>query len=383
MKRMYPLIKDCLKEFLDALDVIAREGKDMDVKVVYGNYTMDVIATCAFATKTNAHKEPDNLFMKNATAVFNQKLYRLIPHVLLPSSVLKFFRMYSAIEENVNEFFFDLTRKMIDERKSSKKKYNDFLDLMISAQKSDQTISDLEDTKESHHINLGQEELESQRKAYGNIKDKYLTDEEILAQAWVFFNAGYETTASTLTFASYELALNPVVQQRLYEEVTDAIDSNGDIDYDVLSTLPYLDAVISETLRLHSPIVRTLRQANQDYKLGNTGLTIKKGQLIEMPIYAIQHAPEYWENPMQYSPDRFLPENRHNIVPYTYLPFGGGPRNCIGMRFALMEAKVELAQVIRRFRLFRCAQTDVPLQLRPHHILHAPKRVVVGIEARG
>ena len=381
---MYPLIKGCLNEFLEALDVIASEGKDLDVKLAYGNYTMDVIATCAFGTKTNAYKDPNNQFMKNAIAVFNPKLYRLLIQVTLPTKILKLFKIYSTINENVNEFFFDLTRQMIKERKSSKKKYNDFLDLMISVQKSDQKIDvkDLEDTKEGHHVNMGEEELESQRKAYGNIKDKYLTDDEILAQAWVFFNAGYETTASTLTFATYELALNPSVQERLYQEVVSAVDSKGDIDYDVLSTLPYLDAVISETLRLHSPVVRTARQANEDYKLGDTGLTIKKGTVVEIPIYAIQHAKEYWPNPSQFSPDRFLSENRDQIVPYTYLPFGGGPRNCIGMRFALMEAKVGLAQVVRRFRLSRCANTDVPLQLKTHFILHSPKRVVVGIERR-
>ena len=251
---------------------------------------------------------------------------------------------------------------------------------MISVQKTD--AKDLEDTQESHHINMGEEELESQRKAYGNIKDKYLTDDEILAQAWIFFNAGYETTASTLTFATYELALNPSVQERLYEEVFSAVDSKGDIDYDVLSTLPYLDAVISETLRLHSPVIRISRQANEDYKLGHTGLTIKKDMVVEIPIYAIQHAPEYWLNPMQFSPERFLPENRDKIVPYTYLPFGGGPRNCIGMRFGLMEVKVGLVQVVRRFRLFRCPNTDVPLQLKTHLLLLSPKRVVVGIERR-
>ena len=381
MKAMYPSIKRCLNEFLESLDVIASEGRDLNVKQEFNNYTMDVIASCAFGTNTNVHKDSNNLFMKNALQVFNPKLYRTIAQAILPTRVLMVLNMYSTIDEKVNNFFFDLTRQMIQQRKASKKKYNDFLELMISAQKTIYKNNESEDTTEAHH-NLGQEEVDSQRKAYGNVKDKYLTDDEMLAQAWIFFNAGFETTASTLTFATYELALNPDIQQRLYEEVIGAIDSNGDIDYDLLSRLPYLDAVISETLRYHSPVVRTGRQANEDYKLGNTGLTVKKGQVIEIPIHAIQHAPEFWHNPNQFSPERFLPENRHKIVSYTYLPFGGGPRNCIGMRFALMEAKVGLAQVIRRFRLYRCAHTDVPLDYKTHLILQSPNRVIVGIERR-
>ena len=77
-----------------------------------------------------------------------------------------------------------------------------------------------------------------------------------------------------------------------------------------------------------------------------------------------------------------MPENRHKIIPYTYLPFGAGPHNCIGMRFALMEAKVGLAQVIRRFRLTRVEQTDVPLKLKISLALHSPQRVILGIEKK-
>ena len=387
MKKMYPMIKQCLNEFIEALDEYARDGKDVNVKDAYGNYTMDVIATCAFATKTNSHKDPNNQFIKSAMEVFNPKMYRLISFILLPRFVLKMMKMYGSARPWANEFFFDLTKHIIKERKASKKKYNDFIDLLITAEnniKSDKevVVRDENDVHEAHHVNEGQEELDSERKALSGISEKYITEDEMLAQSWIFFVAGYETTATTLTFATYELALNPDVQQRLYEEVLTAVDSKGDIDYDTLSRLPYLDAVISETLRIHSPVMRLVRVANEDYKLGNTGLTILKDQSIEIPVYALHHSEEFYEQPFRFIPDRFLPENRDNIVPYSYIPFGACPRNCIGMRFALMEAKVGLAQVVRRFRFLRTAQTDVPLQLKRSMFLHSAKRVVVGIEKR-
>lgn len=106
-----------------------------------------------------------------------------------------------------------------------------------------------------------------------NSSNKKLDEDEIIAQAVTFLMAGYETTATALTYATYELALNPEVQDKLCDEVNASINSNGRIDYDVLCRLPYLDAVISEALRHHAPAVKTARIASQDYKVGDTGIT--------------------------------------------------------------------------------------------------------------
>ena len=204
----------------------------------------------------------------------------------------------------------------------------------------------------------------------------------MMAQGWIFFIAGYETTATTLSFCSYELALNPEVQERLHEEVISAIDSNGDINYEELSKLPFLDAVLSETLRMYPPVIRLERKSLSDYQLADTGIKVRKGDNIEIPVFAIHHSEEFYDNPFQFNPDRFMPENRHQIKPYTYLPFGAGPRNCIGMRFALMEAKLGLAQIIRRYRFFRSEQTAVPLKFRTVTRITAAESIVVGIEKR-
>ncbi|CAG2173519.1 unnamed protein product [Oppiella nova] len=248
---------------------------------------------------------------------------------------------------------------------------------------SDDNTRDENDINESHHVNEGEEELAIKQKTLNiNTIHKKLTEDEILAQALVFLLVGYETTASTLSFCTYELALNPSVQDILYEEISSAIDSDGEISYEELSRLSYLDAVLSETLRLYTPFPRLSRIASTDYKLGKTGINVSKGQQIEIPVYAIHHSEEYFENPFKYDPDRFLPQNRHKITPYTYLPFGAGPRNCIGMRFALMETKVCLAHIIRRFKFFATDKTDVPLKYKRSLNLTSAQRIVVGIESR-
>ncbi|CAG2104891.1 unnamed protein product, partial [Medioppia subpectinata] len=376
MRKMYSMIKTCLNELLDSLDVYAIDNNEVDMKTMYGNLTMDVISSCAFGTQTNSHTDPNSVFVTNANKSLNPKPYRLLLSIMLPKVVMKLFNMKHAIEESANEFFFTIVRQIMNGRKNSKNKFNDFLDLLINLEKNDNN----EDHNESH-MNAGEEEKTIPKKTLSDV-NHYITEDEILANAWIFFQAGYETTATTLTFATYELALNQHIQQKLYEEIQTSVDSKGDIDYDLLTKLPYLDAVISETLRLHAPSVRVARTASEDYRLGDTGIIIKKGQSVEVPIYAMAHLDEFFPNPESFIPDRFLPENKHNIVPYTYLPFGGGPRNCVGMRFGLMEAKLALAHVVLRYRFIESIRTDRPIQLLRNLFLHTPKRVVVGIQKR-
>lgn len=130
-----------------------------------------------------------------------------------------------------------------------------------------------------------------------------------------------------------------------------------------MNGIPYLDAVVKEGLRKYPPLTRVERRcAREGYLLGETGLRLPKDTHIEVPIYAVHHCPEYYPEPEVFKPERFLPENRHLLVPYTYLPFGLGPRNCVGMRFAYQELKMCLAAVVGRFRFSATADTP-PVRL--------------------
>ncbi|CAG2167944.1 unnamed protein product [Oppiella nova] len=368
MRKMYPMVRECLNDLLDQLDVCAVNGNDINLKDMMGNYTMDVIARCAFATKTNAHKDPNNPFVTNAKKIFSFPFFRILLIILLPKTVRKVFGI-NTIDDNVNQFFFDITKQVIQQRKSSKdshKTYNDFIKLLVDAEYQKEELMDEKDISESYHVN---EEMDSKPLTRNLLSidssNKRLSDYEIQAQGWVFFVAGYETTATTLSFCSYQLALNPHIQDRLYEEVEGVVDSDGEIKYDELVKLPLLDAILSETLRLYPPLVRLTRKSKSDYMLGDTGIQLYGGQDIKIPVYAIHHSEEFYPNADKFDPDRFMPHNRHNINPYIYLPFGAGPRHCIGMRFALMEAKLA-----------------VPLKFKTITRICAAEKVVVGIEKR-
>ncbi|XP_017472908.1 PREDICTED: cytochrome P450 6k1-like [Rhagoletis zephyria] len=222
------------------------------------------------------------------------------------------------------------------------------------------------------------DETEVQETAFANTSTKKtLQTNEIIAQCIIFFLAGFETTATTTSMVAYFLALNPHVQDRLHSELTselDGLDPTSEEYFNKVTTkLPYLDAVIKETLRRNPPLPRLKRHCNvDDYKLGDTGIHIERDSEVHIGIYSIQHNPKYFPDPETFNPDRFMPENKHLLVPYSWLPFGAGPRNCIGMRFAYQEIKLCLATIVRKFRFERAPSTPVPIFFNTFELLTTP-----------
>ncbi|GFU65377.1 cytochrome P450 3A11 [Trichonephila clavipes] len=148
--------------------------------------------------------------------------------------------------------------------------------------------------------------------------------------------------------------------------------------------LPPANGQWQESWRLFMELtVRLERTADADYKLGEKDLTIEKGMTISIPVYCLHRDPKYYPEPEKFEPDRFTAEERAQRDPYTYLPFGAGPRNCIGMRFALMEAKVGLAYVIANFKIKKSPLTKEKLEftLGQQGLLQA-KEIIVDMEIR-
>ncbi|CAG2108004.1 unnamed protein product, partial [Medioppia subpectinata] len=383
MRKMFPRIRECLAELLEQLDGYAESGRPVDVKDMYENYTMDVIATCAFATKTNVYKGDISPFVINARKAFSSINIADFA-TLIPAFIKRWLGM--AITKKI-QFFIDSTKHILQIRRDSpNSKHNDFIQILMDAviDKEGGSSREDQDANEAHYVNEGEEELAIERKTLKiKVTENKLTENEILAQAFMFFLAGYETSATTLSFLSYELAMAPDIQQRLYDEIMTNLDENtGEMDYDKLATLPYLDAVVSETLRMHSPAQRMPRVCSVEYALGDTGVVIPAGQNIDIPIYALHHCAEFYPQPFKFDPDRFLGENKRKVKPYTYLPFGAGPRNCIGMRFSLLEIKLGLAHIMKHYRFTTCPLTDRPIQYKRMLRIGAPQRMILGIEKR-
>ena len=180
------------------------------------------------------------------------------------------------------------------------------------------------------------------------------------------FLAGFDTTSNTLALASYELAVNDDVQRKLREEIleTEKTKSGETVTYDELQKMKYLDKVVSEVLRKWPPAIFVERVAVKDYNMDvdDLALKIRKGQRCMIPIYALHHDDNYFPNPQRFDPERFSEENKGINNMNAYMPFGIGPRNCIASRFALMEMKTVLYNLILNFQFKVCEKTQIPIK---------------------
>ena len=175
----------------------------------------------------------------------------------------------------------------------------------------------------------------------------FLNDKEMRDQVVTLFAAGHETTSNTLAWTWYALSQNPEVMARLQAEADEVLGGRLPT-YEDLDNLPYNNQVIKESMRV-KPSVWTLntRIASEETSLGE--YRVKKGSYMFISPYVLQNLPQHFSEPEIFDPERFSPENEKEIAKYSYLPFGGGPRVCIGQGFAMMEARLILATMIQQF----------------------------------
>ena len=261
----------------------------------------------------------------------------------------------SLFQKRETKFFYDVILATIRARREGKQsRRNDLVDLMMDSMKQD-FVAEKEE-----------EQFEKDMKLKVDNK-KTLDEDTLVATAMIFMIAGYDTTATTLSFASYVLSKHPVEQQKLQEEIDQAFSESNDEfpDYSTIQSLPYLDMVVHETLRLHPPIPFNSREAVVDYKIPGTDIHLKKGDLVTFVVSGLHMDPAHYSHPDKFYPEHFSKEERAGRSPYAFQAFGQGPRACIGMRFALLEAKVALVAVLRNFTLLPGTKTKEPLKQDP------------------
>ena len=185
------------------------------------------------------------------------------------------------------------------------------------------------------------------------------TDRHVRDEIMTLMLAGHETTANLLAWVWYVLATEPAVRARLDAEL-DEVLAGRPPTYDDLPRLPVTLAILEETLRLFPPAHTIARQADRDVEIG--GVPIAAGSIVTISVVAMQRRAAYWDEPLAFRLERFLGADRKARRP-GYLPFGAGPRVCIGNHFALVEAQLILAAWAQRFH-FRLAQ-PAPLELEP------------------
>jgi cytochrome P450 family 6 len=177
-----------------------------------------------------------------------------------------------------------------------------------------------------------------------------------------------------MTFCLHELSLNEEIQEKARQNVLDVLRRHdGKITYDSLNEMTYLEQCINESLRKFPPAASLIRTVSKDYQMPESSVILSKGTTILVSVYGIHNDPDIYENPDTFDPDRFKPENIAKRHPMSFLPFGQGPRICIGERFGYLETKVGLATLLSKFKFRPSPKTKIPLSFSKKNIVLSPE----------
>ncbi|XP_045913193.1 cytochrome P450 3A27-like isoform X2 [Micropterus dolomieu] len=358
LKEMYKIMLQHSSNLMKSLHKKAEADEVIEVKEVFGPYSMDVVTSTAFSVDIDSINHPTDPFVANIKRMVN---FNLLNPLLVIVALFPFMRPIfekmnvSLFPAEVSDYFYNFLKKVKSDRKKNEHKNRvDFMQLMVDSQ--------ISENKE------------------GTSSQKGLTDHEILSQAMLFIFAGYETSSSSLGFLAYNLATHPQIQKTLQDEIDETFPEKGQPTYEALMQMEYLDMVVNESSRLYPIASRLERVAKASVEVN--GVTIPKGTVIMIPVYTLHRDPTLWPEPEEFKPERFRKENKDNIDPYAFLPFGAGPRNCIGMRFALLMMKLAIVEILQKFSFVTCKETHVPMELASEGFLSPKNPIKLKLEPR-
>ncbi|KAK0170714.1 hypothetical protein PV328_008527 [Microctonus aethiopoides] len=346
IKQLFGLMietSDYLKNFLDKKfknneNVI----ESIEVKNMSTMYTTDIISSVAFGVGINSFDEPTPEFYVRSRMQSEMTFIRTFQFfcMFFFPKLGKYFSN-GFFGENT-DYFRSVFWDSMNARESVKFERGDIIDSLLK---------------------LKNENQESNFKFEGDT---------LVAQSAIFFIAGLESSSVTMSFALYEVARNPDIQQRVRAEIHKCLKSNG-LTYESINNMKYLMQVINETLRFYPPAPIIDRVANQDYKIPDSDVTIKKGTVVYVALPGIQMDPKYFPNPDKFDPDRFNDERKHEIEPCTFMPFGEGPRICIGSRVGMLQTAVGLVKIL----------SDYEVSINPQYQTKVSERAVFTTPANG
>ncbi|XP_058796195.1 cytochrome P450 9e2-like [Phymastichus coffea] len=338
MKMMFGLMVDCADDFVGFIDKQPSEKlKIVDTKDLFGRYTTNVIASCAFGIQIDSLRNPTNKFfvLSKKAAIIGPLLgLKIIVSRVFPG-IMKALKI-RLFSKELSDFFTDVISETVKTRDDNGITRPDMLQLMMDARKLDEK----------------------------NVK---FDINGMTCQAFVFFFAGFDTTTSVLCAFAHELALHHNVQSKLQEEIDGIIkETNGKPTYEAIAGMQYLDAAFHETVRLHGQASFLDRVCKIPFELppalpGGKPIMLRPGSTIWIPAAAIHRDPKHYANPNQFDPDRYYGK-KITINDATTLGFGIGPRSCIGNRFAILEIKILLFHLLSKYTLCANEKTCAPFK---------------------
>ncbi|CAG9805404.1 unnamed protein product [Chironomus riparius] len=339
MKSLYPLIQDVSARMVKYITIESKKSEPFDARELSAKYTTDVVSNCIFGIDAGSFtkEKPEIREMGRRLIAPSTKLFIK----MFFAESFPFLRRFISIQfmpDDVKDFFVSLMQQALKFRQEKNVQREDFLDYVIHL-KSKKNISEL----------------------------------EMAAHTISFFTDGFETSSIAIAHALYEIGKSKRVQDKLRDEVNNHWDNNGQINFETLSELTYLDQVFHEALRLHPPAVMTSKMCSETTDLEYDGkkVTVEKGLSVYIPIYSLHYDSQHFLEPKKFHPERFDDGAMKDYLDRcVFLPFGAGPRICLGMRFALLQSKAALAAIVHNFEISVNEKTADPLIIDPKEFLN-------------
>jgi len=375
LKIIHPTIQDSINELVRFVEKIA--GQEVNAFPYLQELTMDVISRVALGQEES--KLFNNEFMDHVKGFFQTRTignpeYMAFIFPFLANSLKKYLLSSQAHNQGYIQRLRSNLKELVDKRKSKRLQNSEDIQFNDGEKRKVDFIDFI--------LDLESEPLENEESGasdkYGVKIDRKLTTDEIVSMCQIFLLAGYDTTATSMAYAVHNLAIHPEVQKKIQEEI-DEYGLSEEPSYDEIHKLKYLDAAVKESFRVYPLAARAVsRECMESVTVGD--IEIEKGVEIAADVYSIHFSKEIWgEDAEMYNPDRWLTgEKRH---PMAWMPFGAGPRTCIGMKLVYLEVKNVLISCLKKFNIVRTENTPDKLKLRGASLL-VPESVIVKFELR-
>ncbi|XP_028167407.1 cytochrome P450 6B6-like [Ostrinia furnacalis] len=343
LRAMFPLIVERAESLQARALAAAAAGRTLDARDLMARYTTDFIGACGFGLEADSLNEDDSAFRKLGAKIFRFSVKDAIiimlkdffPHLLKRVHTLK------RVEGEMT----DLVRVILKQRNYQPSGRNDFIDLLLECKKKGTLVG---------------ESIEK-RKADGTPETATLELDDVLmtAQVFVFFAAGFETSSSATSFTLHQLAYHPEVQKKVQEDIDRVLAKHDNkLSYEAVKEMTYLDWAFKEGMRMFPSLGFLVRKCVGKYTIPEIGLTIDEKARIWIPVQSLHMDPKYFDNPEEFRPERFHPDSYDSAnLKYVYLPFGEGPRACIGERLGHMQSLAGLAAILSRFTVEPAPET--------------------------
>ncbi|CAF0944303.1 unnamed protein product [Adineta ricciae] len=352
LKEMRAIIDQCVTNLIEKLDEQKAEV-EFDITSLLQRMSMDILLNCAFGINLSKHEKLSVPFFQRCLQVFEFSFFQTILtmcSLIVPE--LDFIWVTVFKYTNPNTWLLYHVEQIIKQRRLYGNERIDLLQSMIEATDASQHASSQTSTSPKARLN----------------------QDELLHNIYLFLLGGYETAATTLAYLIFILATHQNEQAHLLDEIERVYG-----DYDQIIKLEYLDWFIQETLRFF-PIAPFIvnRQCNKECQIGP--LKIERGTNITVDMYSLHYDDQLFGpvSPLKFYPERFR-NKRHALA---WLPFGAGPRNCIGMRFAMLEIKLALVQILHRYKILPGENTLSKFDVQERFVIAPTNGIWIRIERR-